>query len=83
MEAKSSKSEKPEPLPANGSDFWKNAENEKCKVGPNRVCDRALHEFEMVNGREVKCVRCPLGYVLSVGADIRKKHIYFHGEFVI
>jgi len=78
-----SKSELP-PLPTNDDDFWKEAENEICKVKPAITCDVALHKFIRKSGTEAKCLKCPVGYYLRPDMTVRDDgHIYMKGEFVI
>lgn len=68
-------------LPKSDSEFWqgevnlidskKNVETHKCR-----------HDFKMLD-REIKCLKCGLGYFINVNDDIRDGHLYFNDEFVI
>lgn len=41
------------------------------------------HHFEYVNGTEVQCTTCPLGYGVTPDTEIIEGHIYLEGNLVI
>jgi hypothetical protein len=41
------------------------------------------HYFEYVNGTEVQCAKCPLGYGVTPETTVRDGHIYIEGILVI
>ena len=53
------------------------------KIKPPVTCDKGGHEFYRINGLEVKCKKCPVGYSLPVGAELKDEHIYIGSQFVI
>jgi hypothetical protein len=53
------------------------------KLGPNLTCRKGSHEFMYKTALEVECMKCPVGYPLGAGAQLKNGHIYIHGEFVI
>ena len=57
-------------------------ENEKYKIltlGKNIICND--HQFVYITGLEVKCKKCPSGYILGPGILAKEDgKIYLHGE---
>lgn len=51
------------------------------KLGPNLICND--HYFVYKSGTEVTCKKCPMGYPIGPGTNVRDGHLYVHGEFVI
>ncbi len=41
------------------------------------------HYFEYVNGTEVMCTKCPLGYGVTPDTEVKDGHIYLEGNLVI
>lgn len=41
------------------------------------------HYFEYVNGVEVQCTKCPLGYGVTSDTEVKDGHIYLEGNLVI
>ena len=53
------------------------------KLGENLACEKNNHVFKYVTALEVECMKCPVGYPLGPGSQLKDGHIYLHGEFVI
>lgn len=51
-------------------------------IGANLICQNR-HYFVYKSGIEVMCTKCPLGYPILPGTEIKNGHLYIHGEFVI
>jgi hypothetical protein len=51
------------------------------KIGPNIIGRE--HNFMYISGTEVMCRKCPLGYVVGPGTELRGGHIYLEDELVI
>lgn len=73
---------KPEPLPETKGEFWKEAETEKITLGPSLTCERTGHEFIRI-GRNAKCKKCPMGYILSGPEEIKDGHIFIKAQLLI
>lgn len=58
-------------------------EGEVLKLGPNLACVKGDHEFKYVTALEVECMKCPIGYPLGPGSELKNGHIYRHGEKII
>ena len=57
---------------------------EKYTLGPDLGCNKNGHYFIYRSAKDAKCRKCPIGYFLSVGAEIKEDgHIYIDGQFVI
>ena len=46
-------------------------------------CYTKDHQFIGSGGRTVKCAKCGIGYILSIGSTIDKGHIYINGQLAI
>lgn len=82
MEVQSNQRKKPDDLPRNDDEFWNKADVNTYRV-VEKKCD---HEFTNSRTREgvtALCYKCKAGYLLGPGMEIKKKHIYIHGSFVI
>lgn len=53
------------------------------KIVPQLVTCAGDHFFLRQYGNEAKCAKCPLGYYLSVGMEVKNGHIYKDKELVI
>lgn len=51
------------------------------KLGPNLICND--HYFKYQTGTEVRCTKCPIGYQVGPGTEVKNGHIVIHGELVI
>lgn len=51
------------------------------KLGPNLICND--HYFKFKSGVEVYCTKCPIGYPIGPGTEIKNGHITIHGQLVI
>ena len=72
-----------ESLPAQEDKFWEKAETNLYKL-KEISCQKGGHEFVYVRtGREAKCRKCPVGYILPIGAEIKKGHIFIKGQLVV
>ena len=71
-EQKSSPSEKPKDEP----------NDQLIKIGPTLMCNRD-HYFMYKSGTEIQCTKCPIGYPISQGTEIKHGHVYIHGEKVL
>ena len=71
-----------DPLPDSSGEFWKEAKTERIKLGPSITCERKAHEF-IRKGREAKCKKCPMGFVLSGQEEVKEGHIYLEDQFLI
>ena len=76
------KKEKPDPLPNNDDEFWKEAKREIC-ILKEMTCQKKEHEFVQTKSMEAKCVKCPVGYILPLGGEVKQRHIHIFGELVI
>ena len=55
-------------------------------IKPSITCSKSEHYFRLVQtemGLSAECTKCPVGYPLVPGAEIKDGHIYIHGSFVI
>lgn len=64
-------------LPKSESEFWDGEVNLK-EIKPD-TCD---HYFEFFD-REIKCVRCGIGYYVSASDDIKDGHLYHNGKLIV
>lgn len=71
-----------DPLPPDNDPFWKEAEVNRYKVGPNLACGRGEHKF-IQKGAAAECTKCPVGYNLGAGGEVKDGHIYIRGELLI
>lgn len=70
-----------EPLPKNSDPYWKDAEVETIEIKKTHGCD---HHFIHETAQEVSCIKCKVGYWLSIGWKLVDGHIYDkNGDFVI
>ena len=72
-----------EPLPKSDDKFWEGAENEKMTLGADRVCGKGTHSFIRIKQNEAKCQKCPLGFILPPGGDVKDSSIYIENERLI
>ncbi len=56
-------------------------ENNIVTLKPNIICSE--HYFEYVNGTEVMCTKCPLGYGVTPDTEVKDGHIFLEGNLVI
>ncbi len=79
MDQKSSERKKLDPLPNAGDSFWpEDADNKEITAGRSLTCEKGQHVFTYgKRANEAKCNRCPIGYILSVGAEIKNGRIIF------
>lgn len=70
-------------LPESKDEFWKDAETETLPEKPSRMCAKGQHVFRHTKGLEVKCIKCPTGYILAPGWEVRDGHIVINNEVVI
>ena len=63
--------------------FWLEAENERIKIKDPVTCEKGKHEFFRSQSMEAMCRKCPIGFVLSVGNEVKDGHIYLHGTLLI
>lgn len=56
---------------------------ERFTVKPSVNCAKNEHYFEYISGTEVQCTKCPMGYPIGPGTEVRDGHIYIHGTRVI
>lgn len=61
----------------------KENESEILRLGENLSCAMADHYFVRNELNEAECRKCPIGYPLGIGSEVKNGHIYIHGEFVI
>lgn len=60
----------------------KQAEEYKILIpSKNYICKD--HDFRYITGIEVKCTKCPLGFMMSPGATLKEGRIYLHGSQVV
>lgn len=69
-------------LPSNGDVFWNEAETERVTLKPDVVCQKGGHVFLSRSATEVKCQKCPVGYILTPGSEIRDGHIYLENQLL-
>lgn len=55
-------------------------EGKDIKIGPNVLCKD--HEFHYRTGTEVKCKKCPLGYLVGYGTEIKDGKLYMDGSLI-
>lgn len=60
----------------------KELEGEQIKIQPSRMCQGG-HHFRYSKGLEVKCEKCPVGYILPIGGALKDGHVYINEELVI
>jgi hypothetical protein len=70
-------------LPKSSDKYWKFSDYKNIvdlsKLSPKR-CE---HEFIRVNGREVECKHCHIGYVLNSKSFLKHGHIYIGDKKVL
>jgi len=57
--------------------------SELVRLKPSLNCKNNEHFFYRIGSQEAWCNKCPVGYPLSFGTEIREGHIYINDEFVI
>lgn len=68
-------------LPPSGDEFWQYSK--KFNHDMNKIEQKCNHFFKRMNGREVECVKCHIGFVLGVGWLLKDGHIYKGKEKVL
>ena len=53
------------------------------RVQPALTCVKGEHYFVQINGTEVQCRKCPVGYNIGPGTTIKDGHIYIHNTFLV
>jgi len=53
------------------------------KIGPNLTCKRGEHYFVYSSALEIECQKCPVGYVIGPGMNIREGNIVVHGDELV
>lgn len=71
-------------VPDNRDKFW--------KVGEHQADNRVLtlkqvscvggHTFRQI-GFDAECTKCPVGYPLGIGGEVKDGHIYVKGVFLV
>jgi hypothetical protein len=56
---------------------------ELIRVKDPLTCIKGRHEFAYASALEAKCKKCPVGYILPEGSEIKDGHIYIKDELVI
>lgn len=46
-------------------------------------CEKGNHEWEMVATQDVKCRKCPVGFYLPPGGELREGQVYINGALII
>jgi hypothetical protein len=54
---------------------------QKLSLGPNRVCNE--HNFVRRKQSEAYCTKCPVGYYIPPGGELKEGHIYIDGQRLI
>jgi hypothetical protein len=50
---------------------------------PKESIIKGEHEFDYISGTEVMCKKCPLGYVLTPGSQVKDGHIYIENKLLV
>jgi len=66
-------------LPRSESEFWQGEVN---LIDVKKNQDKCRHNFKVLD-REIKCVKCGLGYFINANDDIRDGHLYYDDKIVI
>lgn len=71
-----------DPLPASNDEYWTEVEADvkKLRVSEPVKCE---HNFVRMAGNEIKCQKCPIGFFVSPGDELKSGHLYRHGSLVI
>lgn len=71
-------------VPDNRDKFWTvgkyQADNKVLTLKQMSCAGR--HTFRQI-GFNAECTKCPVGYPLGIGGEVREGHIYIKGELVI
>lgn len=70
------KQEKPEELASDET-------TERYAVNPPVTCSKDEHSFVQTAGSEATCTKCPTGYNLGAGCEVKNGHIYIVGQLLI
>lgn len=54
---------------------------EMITLGPDMIGGE--HTFVYKSATEAACTKCPLGYPITPGTEVKNGHIYAHGELLI
>jgi hypothetical protein len=52
-------------------------------IQPSLTCEKGRHYFKYISGMEIKCQKCPIGYQISAGTEVKDGSVYIHGQFVM
>jgi hypothetical protein len=52
-------------------------------VQPSLTCGKGEHYFVQVSGTEVRCRKCPVGYNIGPGYEVKNGHVILHGQLLI
>lgn len=69
-----------DPLPASNDEYWKEAEVNKHEIKPPEACE---HLFVRSSGTEVKCKKCPVGFIVTPDIELRDGHLFKHGSLMV
>lgn len=53
------------------------------KLKPSITCGKGKHYFVQTTGLEVKCTKCPIGFRIQPGAEIKEGRIYIDEVLVV
>lgn len=68
------------PLPPTSDEYWKEANVNKHEITKPVLCE---HSFVRMTGMEVRCAKCPIGFIVSPLEELKDGHIYRHGSLMI
>ena len=50
---------------------------------PKESIIKGEHYFEYISGTEVMCTKCPLGYGVTAGMEVKDGHIYIGEKLLV
>jgi hypothetical protein len=53
------------------------------RIQPSLTCEKGRHFFQRISGVEIKCQKCPIGYPVSGGTEVKNGRVMIHGQLVI
>lgn len=57
-------------------------DGELIHIKPSLNCKDG-HYFIYHSSMEVKCMKCPVGYPIGIGTELKDGHLYIHGELIL